>query len=149
MVSVSEILAAGLGVKTILQPSPWQNMSHAPVSNKLPIIQLCSAAQPLSFPPSLFTPSHFKPCSWQRFTPDQNNFCNSLFEIHFQLFSHSPFVVGSDRLSEFLPRERANGSLELTAQLNIRRSNKTWNPPLLEDVGSLTVWDVMFQFMLT
>lgn len=80
----------------------WTKKSKVTCSRvkELPIIQLSAAAEPFSIPSLAFTPFHFLAMLSAR--PKQ--FSNKLFAfagIHFQLFLHSPFVVGPDCLSEF------------------------------------------------
>lgn len=80
-------------------------------------------------------------------------FSNTLFVfigIHFQLFLHSLFCSGLWLPVRVSPlTERANGFLEPTTTLEIHSSNKTWNALRLERAGLLTVWDVIFQFLLS
>lgn len=102
---VSEILRWWILGWNILLPSLWQQQkkkkSHASVSNKLAITQQQNPS-PSSIPRFHAIPLQALLLATLDARPKQ--FSNKLFAfigIHFQLFLHSPFVVGSDCLSEF------------------------------------------------
>lgn len=98
--SVSEIIVHVLGYEISCNHLPDKKK----VTSKLPIIQLSAVAEPLSFPPFAFHAIPLQALFLAMLHARPKQFSNKLFAfvgIHFQLFLHFPFVVGSDCLSEF------------------------------------------------
>lgn len=156
MVSTWESLTRWNNILTIpLKKNKNKNMSHRPVSNKLPRIHLFAAAAVVEPPPSIpgFHAIPLQACFLAMLNARPKQFSNTLFVfigIHFQLFLHSLFCSGLRLPVRVSPlTERANGFLEPTTTLEIHSSNKTWNALRLERAGLLTVWDVIFQFLLS
>lgn len=155
MVSTWESLTRWNNILTIpLKKNKNKNMSHRvkqATQNSSLCCCCCCGAPPPSIPGFHAIP--LQACFLAMLNARPKQFSNTLFVfigIHFQLFLHSLFCSGLWLPVRVSPlTERANGFLEPTTTLEIHSSNKTWNALRLERAGLLTVWDVIFQFLLS
>lgn len=154
MVSTWESLTRWNNILTIpLKKNKNKNMSHRvkQATQNSSLCCCCCCGAPPSIPGFHAIP--LQACFLAMLNARPKQFSNTLFVfigIHFQLFLHSLFCSGLWLPVRVSPlTERANGFLEPTTTLEIHSSNKTWNALRLERAGLLTVWDVIFQFLLS